>query len=404
MISFPTELVEQVIDNLASDTLSIAACGLVCRQWTPRSRFHLFATQIDLHMGTVPGFRPGRGVDHIMALKKLVKSPLQTFAPFVIALNIMGPIEDIYLTLKELSALDNITTLTIECLGTRLSIPSQLEKVLRQIPPSFPHVRILQLLGGEFTLAQFASLACGFQELEILLLDPVRWTFEDSRRRDASNGIVLPQTLHTLEFSAGTGFYAVLPWIIAHNAPPAIHKLFLETTSISIKDFEGLRDVLRILGSSLRDLTLFFHTRDADAWWSKRKALYICKILTLSHNTALETLSCGASLATGLEIWLALISAFLPTLRAPELRTVTLRLEREGRILDAPYGPDLLEVPWGDLDELIYPLASIARLQILHDLFQEDEDVVRGSLPRCDARGVLFFKQEETNEGLDASV
>ena len=31
-----------IIDHLHDDRLSLAACGLSCRQWLPSTRFHLF--------------------------------------------------------------------------------------------------------------------------------------------------------------------------------------------------------------------------------------------------------------------------------------------------------------------------------------------------------------------------
>ncbi|KAJ7466403.1 hypothetical protein FB451DRAFT_1402155 [Mycena latifolia] len=44
MRQFPQELVDLVIDDAAApDTTDIGTCGLVCRQWLPRSRRHLFS-------------------------------------------------------------------------------------------------------------------------------------------------------------------------------------------------------------------------------------------------------------------------------------------------------------------------------------------------------------------------
>lgn len=258
----------------------------MCRQWTLRSRFHLFATSVDLHIGSLPGFVRGRTETDIAALKALINSPVQTFAPFVRSLNVMGPIEGIYLTLRDLSRLANIATLTIECTGRRILIPPEMEHVLPGIPVAFPRVRALHLVGGEFMLAQFAALACGFAEVESVRLDPVRWTFDDTKRQDAARGMELPQSLRALELGGGTGYYAVLPWMIAHAAPPALHTLVVETTSISLKDFEGLRDLLRVLGPTLRHLLLFL-TCDADAWWSKRKAggSSACRIAATAHHS-----------------------------------------------------------------------------------------------------------------------
>ncbi|KAJ7726156.1 hypothetical protein DFH07DRAFT_970604 [Mycena maculata] len=396
MNTFPTELIEQVIDNLSDDAFSIASCGLVCRQWTPRSRYHLFATPLDLQFSPLPGFSKGRTEPDIKALKALARSPVQTFAPFVRALNVMGPIGDIYPTLMDLAPLANIATLTVVCNGNgrSIAIPPELEHLLRAVPLAFPRVRALHLIGGEFTLAQLTALACGFPALDALYLDPVRWAFEDSTHRAAPRARPLPASVRTLDMGAGTGFYAVLPWIIAHGAPPALDTLCIETTSISIKDFAGLRDVLRVLGPTLRHLELFFITRDVDAWWSKRKAVYITQYLTLAHNPALRSVRCGVVPRYGAEICSALIASVLPTLCAPALHCIALLLDRAGRAVYAPHGDALLLVPWGDLDRLVAARPSVARLEVLHDLYPADEVLVTGALPRCEARGIVFFRPE----------
>ncbi|KAJ6539868.1 hypothetical protein DFH09DRAFT_1397058, partial [Mycena vulgaris] len=353
MNEFPAEIVEQVIDSLVSNASSIAACGLVCKQWNPRSRFHLFAAPLDLHIGALPGFKQGRTEADIVALKALANSPLQTFATFIRALNIMGPLPEIYLVLKDLAPLANVASLTIECTGRRLMIPPNLAPVLRALSASFPRVRALQLVGGEFTLAQAAAVACGFGALESLRLDPVRWVLEDTKR--AAIAEALPHGVRALKLGGGTGYYAVLPWLIAHQAPPTLDTLCLETASISAADFARLRDLLRVLGPSLRTLSLFFLTRDADAWWSKTKAVYITQHLTLAYNTGLRALSFGADPKNGTAICSALLTQLVPTLCAPELQSVS--------------------------------------VLVLHDLHVEDEAVVRECLPQCVARGIVFFQQ-----------
>lgn len=40
----PAELAERIIDSLCDDNHALAVCGLVCRQWRPRTRLHLFHT------------------------------------------------------------------------------------------------------------------------------------------------------------------------------------------------------------------------------------------------------------------------------------------------------------------------------------------------------------------------
>jgi hypothetical protein len=68
MATLPTELIESIID-LTSPS-SLAACALVCRQWTPRSRHH--------HFRSISLARD-RSTDTVRTFLHLLASPLVTF-------------------------------------------------------------------------------------------------------------------------------------------------------------------------------------------------------------------------------------------------------------------------------------------------------------------------------------
>ncbi|KAJ7466773.1 hypothetical protein B0H11DRAFT_2197455 [Mycena galericulata] len=51
MQQLPSDLSDLVIDHLATETAALKACGLVCKQWFPRSRFHLFS-ELNLQVGS----------------------------------------------------------------------------------------------------------------------------------------------------------------------------------------------------------------------------------------------------------------------------------------------------------------------------------------------------------------
>ncbi|KAJ7770310.1 hypothetical protein DFH07DRAFT_954132 [Mycena maculata] len=46
----PSDLTDLVIDHISAEPASLSACALVCRQWFPRSRYHLFA-EMKLQVG-----------------------------------------------------------------------------------------------------------------------------------------------------------------------------------------------------------------------------------------------------------------------------------------------------------------------------------------------------------------
>ncbi|KAJ7460006.1 hypothetical protein B0H11DRAFT_2316106 [Mycena galericulata] len=56
MQNFPPDITDLVIDHLDGEAATLKACGLVCRQWFPRSRFHLFS-ELKLQVGSAMKFK-----------------------------------------------------------------------------------------------------------------------------------------------------------------------------------------------------------------------------------------------------------------------------------------------------------------------------------------------------------
>ncbi|KAJ7162978.1 hypothetical protein C8R46DRAFT_999382 [Mycena filopes] len=89
MLDLPQELIDRIIDELHDDWHSLAACGLVCWEWVPASRFHLFSEitlqrTAQLRCLMHQQFRP---------FLDMVATGSTTFAPFIS-----------HLTLQELDA------------------------------------------------------------------------------------------------------------------------------------------------------------------------------------------------------------------------------------------------------------------------------------------------------------
>ncbi|KAJ7493792.1 hypothetical protein FB451DRAFT_1491198 [Mycena latifolia] len=74
----PIELVERIIDTAASHPPTLAACSLVCKEWLPRSRHHLFAS-LDLSAHWTP--EPNA----VTAFMKIIDAPManSTLVPYV---------------------------------------------------------------------------------------------------------------------------------------------------------------------------------------------------------------------------------------------------------------------------------------------------------------------------------
>jgi hypothetical protein len=86
MRQFPTELIDYTLDFLHSDKKTLRDCSLVCRNWLPVTRFHLFGT-LYIDSSSVYSF-----------IELLLPSPLPTIASHVHMLHILfldDPVFDI---------------------------------------------------------------------------------------------------------------------------------------------------------------------------------------------------------------------------------------------------------------------------------------------------------------------
>ncbi|KAJ7036712.1 hypothetical protein C8F04DRAFT_1257595 [Mycena alexandri] len=72
----PIELVENIIDASCSNSPTLAACSLVCKQWLPRSRHHLFSS-LDLSADWTP--EP----NSVTEFFKVIDTPHSTLIPYV---------------------------------------------------------------------------------------------------------------------------------------------------------------------------------------------------------------------------------------------------------------------------------------------------------------------------------
>ncbi|KAJ6485441.1 hypothetical protein C8R47DRAFT_1216992 [Mycena vitilis] len=81
MVKIPLEMVEAIIDHMKSDTAALRACGLLSRQWLPRTRYILFsAISFSIHgrhCGTPTG------LSKLNQFLSVLESSLATFVPYV---------------------------------------------------------------------------------------------------------------------------------------------------------------------------------------------------------------------------------------------------------------------------------------------------------------------------------
>ncbi|KAJ7696934.1 hypothetical protein B0H17DRAFT_1130590 [Mycena rosella] len=94
----PIELVERIIDTACCHPPTLAACSLVCKDWLPRSRHHLFALlDLSAHWNPEP--------NAVTEFMKIITAPNSTLVPYVTAVVLgkrswgMTPVQRILATL-----------------------------------------------------------------------------------------------------------------------------------------------------------------------------------------------------------------------------------------------------------------------------------------------------------------
>ncbi|KAH9935367.1 uncharacterized protein B0H18DRAFT_1114125 [Fomitopsis serialis] len=177
----PPELTDHIIDYLHTDSRSLAACALTCRQWLPASRYHRFG-HIMLQIHTCMKF--AWLLEASPELARAVRSiKLHNLLYVVRAWN--------NVSLEFLGALTAVTELTLD--NMRMA-----GGVHRAFLRTLPALRELTLRDCWFeTLHDFAALLSSFQNLEyvsISLLIGLTYAVEPPLPS-------LPPGLHTIELA-----------------------------------------------------------------------------------------------------------------------------------------------------------------------------------------------------------
>lgn len=232
MRSFPQELVDQVIDDLAATSHTnlndIGTCAAVCRRWLPRSRKHLFRHIRLSHAA-------------LLEFLDLVEASSAPLLSFVRSLDIRI-IYDEPFTEDQVAPLQRFLTLTELCIrapnspvipAEQLRFQSWLQthvprfgaacatltrfelvfnsdiplSVVTDIISSLPHLTHLRLYGGDYHRGNG-----GIVHMQSMLVPPTA---------------VLPPHLHMLDISLRRGSSLLFAWLLSHHDPPVLTSLTL---------------------------------------------------------------------------------------------------------------------------------------------------------------------------------
>ncbi|KAJ7618156.1 hypothetical protein DFH06DRAFT_1364091 [Mycena polygramma] len=203
MLEIPLEMVEPIVDQMKPDTAALRTCGLLSRQWLPRTRYTLFSA-ISFSIG-------GRDLRTLDALQKLkqflsvLESPLATFIPYV---------EDVRLV-HHADALD-------------LPQPGEILATLHGRPPAFASSLVhleLEMNNNYIALDIIVDYICAFPFLETLKITG----FPKGIVPTPPKSLAPPPRLHTLH----TDHHLITDWILSLHPLPTHIATICFTTFVS---------------------------------------------------------------------------------------------------------------------------------------------------------------------------
>ena len=253
----PIELVEAIIDHLRSDRRSLKACSLVCKAWTHRARFNLFAC-LDLHAG--------------VAKRILISESRVKMMPYIRHLCLIGSSYDP----TKLHAWDEIVPMlndfhNVRCLGlSGFDLESSTSPNCGVLASQFTHIVALHLIDvRSLSFDSFANVICAFPCLETLALCNVAWWTPTLPVQSLN----LPRGLSAVQLM-GYDNHTILTWLLSLDPIPALRTFYLYHTKSQDVAIAG--DWLNALSSSLQSFACSSMRFDYDDGMSTPSVLSIC--------------------------------------------------------------------------------------------------------------------------------
>ncbi len=255
----PQEIADNIVDLVYSQYLpdfrkewqpELFACSLVCKSWTPRTRYYLFREIVVVSMNQ-PSFM------------QLISNPtLCTFAPYPRSVCIdnspMPPAKADWFVREVLPALSmfpNIESMYIaDGSGFLLTKSEEEWDVVLKSVSRLTNVVDLRLEECQFrTYDHFASLLSSFRALETVTFDRCKIFKIDPEFRST---IIPPSSLHRVTFIARSRqpIRSFFSWLHKHSIPLS---LFSTKTYTPLRnDSLALAQLLRTAGASLKTVSI----------------------------------------------------------------------------------------------------------------------------------------------------
>ncbi|KAJ7699045.1 hypothetical protein B0H17DRAFT_1049987 [Mycena rosella] len=374
--ALPQELVDLILGELQTDEFdflgrhTIARCGLVCRNWLPLSRTHLFAHVI----------LNDRSIKKLLSVVAASSFPILTFIRAVTLTVNAAQYKAFKTVFHQLGSLPQATTLRTSNLFTFAENSDFLST-------HFPHISVLVFRHKDAPFLEVLNAASPFPSFKSLCLEsvgfpplpheslasepriPPHWdslTLGFMTHRDIENLFEALLSLDTIPILSSLSIYSRKPKKHVDRLGSHLPPDFLEENA-----FEFLQGYLCHIGSRLRHLKLE----------SENAHSYIA-LPALEHNTGLESLALQFNYGPGTDILPTLLRV-LSHLHAPRLSTVTVDVVSHVH-------PTIVPEEWHALDRaLADECFEGLRTFTMRTPWAELEEELPGHMPLSRARGIL---------------
>lgn len=245
--SAPLEIIDQIIDHLHADRNALGACGLVCRDWLPCSRFHLFES-VHLHS------------NNALTFITLTDSPDCTLIPYVRDLDLAegrghSPYDKKWLNngLPRLKAFPVRSLSLHELMWDTLYTESHLALL-----STFPHLERLEISYCGFgSFDQLVGLLYAWPQLKGLRCFAITCKVTTPSRRKCPLSF-----LQELDIDGGH-VPQLLPWLLTSYPLPRLTDIKFGCV-LDARESRSINDFLTILGSSVTRMQLGFGIESRD--------------------------------------------------------------------------------------------------------------------------------------------
>lgn len=246
-VTFPMELVEEIIQYVAEDHELLKSCSLACHTWLNVCRPHLFRRVYLDHIN----------MDEFASLSLPINSTIPIFARNLELVSCQGGDRRWLRRLVPfLTVMTHISYLRLENVDWMGLHDQSKRNLISTFTATLTHLTLSNISFA--TLGEVTTLASSFHLLESLALIQINWQSAPCVQ-DIS---IIPDILHRLHAPLrslilhSTSIRPIMAWLISHDPPHPLTSLDID--SIRMEDRLMIGSYFKVLGCRLQDLKVGF--------------------------------------------------------------------------------------------------------------------------------------------------